>query len=376
MPPTAEAPEKGIIKMPKPLRSEIQNPPDRQFADFGVLDTGNQNRGAFFGSIALNVVLALIALIIGASVKKTIDNRKKEELTYVVPLKDKPPEPPKVKLPPPPKLPPVPKPPIVEPPKIKLPDVKPIEAPKPVVVVERKPLPAITPAPPKIMKAAAAPTVVAVNMPAKSAAVVNNDPHPSAVRLGSNNAPQPTGPAVSPVNMNRGFAGMPAGNTGSGSPTKVTLGGNGQPNGSLGGGSPVAVAGIPRGIPGGMGRPGGNGTGVQPAHVSLGATPPPAPTATSLAKVPTRSVPQLIYKPEPTYTAEAKAAHIEGKVMVKIKVSSNGTVTVIGVEKGLGHGLDQAALQSAQGCRFKPAMDANGNPTDWEGVVSITFQIA
>jgi protein TonB len=209
---------------------------------------------------------------------------------------------------------------------------------------------------------------------------VNNDAHPSAVRLGTNTSPIPNqlaGPAVSPVNMNRGFAGMPAGNTGSGNPTKVVLGGNGQPNGSLGGGSPVAVAGVKLGIPNGTGKPGGNGTGTQATQISLGAAPAPAQAAVNgPVKVAIRNSPQLLYKPEPTYTAEAKAAHIEGQVMVRIKVSSTGAVTVLGVQKGLGHGLDQSALQSAQGCRFKPAVDANGNPTDWEGVVSITFQIA
>jgi TonB family protein len=268
---------------------------------------------------------------------------------------------------------------VIEPPKIKLPDVKPIEAPKPVAVVQPKPLPVVTVAPPKVVTAMAAPKPMPVNL-AHSAAVVNNDPHPSEVRLGTNNSPVPNqlkGPAVAAVNMNRGFAGMPAGNTGSGAPTKVTLGGSGQPNGSLNGGGPVAVQGVKLGIPGGTGQRGGNGTGVQAEQVSLGVKPPPPAAATaSVSRVPTRSVPQLIYKPEPTYTAEAKAAHIEGSVKVKIKVAANGAVTVLGVEKGLGHGLDQAALQSAQGCRFKPAMDANGNPTDWEGVVSITFQIA
>jgi protein TonB len=157
----------------------------------------------------------------------------------------------------------------------------------------------------------------------------------------------------------------------------VVLGGNGQPDGGMSGRSPVAVAGVKLGIPGGTGKPGGNGTGTQPTQVSLGAPPPAPPTAVNgPTKVTVRTTPQLIFKPEPTYTADAKAAHIEGQVMVRIKVSSNGTVTVLGVQKGLGHGLDQSALQSAQGCRFKPAVDANGNPTDWEGVVSITFQIA
>jgi periplasmic protein TonB len=365
--------------MAKPLRSEIQNPPNRQFAHFGVLDDGQQSKSAFFGSIIFNIVLALIAIIIGASVRKVVETHN-ATITLVVPLKEKPPEVPKPKLPPPPKLPPVPKVETPEPPKIKLPEVKPVEIPKPIAVAAPKPVPVITPAPPKIMKAAAAPTVVAINMPAKSASVVNNDPHPSAVRLGTNTSPVPsqlTGPAVSPVNMNRGMAGMPANNTGGGPAATAVHMGNGQPGGQIGGGSPVAVAGVKLGVPNGTGKPGGNGTGVQATQVSLGAPPPAPPTAvTGPTKVAVRTTPQLIFKPEPAYTADAKAAHIEGQVMVKIKVSSTGAVTVLGVQKGLGHGLDQSALQSAQGCRFKPAVDANGNPTDWEGVVSITFQIA
>ena len=165
--------------MAKPLRSELQDPPNRQFEHFGVLDAGSQSKGAFFGSIVFNIILLLIAIIIGASVKKTIDERKKMDLTFVVPIKEKPPEPPKPKVPPPPKLPPPPKPiETPEPPKIKLPEVKLVEPPKPIPVVAPKPVPVVVPAPPKIQMAAAAPKVVSVTMAAKSASVVNNDPHP------------------------------------------------------------------------------------------------------------------------------------------------------------------------------------------------------
>jgi TonB family protein len=84
-----------------------------------------------------------------------------------------------------------------------------------------------------------------------------------------------------------------------------------------------------------------------------------------------------LYKPQPVYTAEAKNLHIEGTINVKIHVAANGAVTVLGISSGsLGHGLDESARQCAQGIRFKPAVDASGNPVDWDGVVSITFQIA
>jgi TonB family protein len=96
----------------------------------------------------------------------------------------------------------------------------------------------------------------------------------------------------------------------------------------------------------------------------------------NLEHPPARTGPQVIYKPKPEYTPQATAAKVEGVVSVKIRVAANGAVTVLGVTNGLGYGLDQSAVRAVQGTRFRPAVDANGNPTDWEGVVNISFQMA
>ena len=221
--------------MPKPLRSsEPGQPKDLQFAHFGVLDSGSQSKGSLLTAVITNVLLALIAIILGAAVHKVI--KPKETVSLVVPLAEKPPEPIKPKVIPPKMIPPklIPKP--VEP-KIKLPDVKVIEPPQPVAVNIPKPMPVITPAPPKAVVAAAAPKPVAVNL-AQSASVVNHDAHPSAVALGHPDNPiHPSDrPATSSVNLGqRGQPGMPSSNSGGGpSSTKVSLG-SGQPNGSIGG---------------------------------------------------------------------------------------------------------------------------------------------
>jgi periplasmic protein TonB len=364
--------------MPKPLRSEDPRPRDMQFTHFGVLNTGSQSKASLFTSVTLNVLLGLIVLIIGAATKKVVDNRIKEAV-LIVPLKEKPPEPPKPKLPPPPKLPDPPKvePPKIEPPKIKLPDVPIPEPPKPVPVAAPKPVPVIVPAPPKIQAAAAAPKVVSVSM-AKSASVVNNDPHPTAVALGNPNSPVPfqkSGPAVAPVNLNRGMPGMPAENSGGGPRATAVNMGSGQPTGKIGGTAVVAVAGVPHGIIGGTGT-NGNGTGVQARQVQMATNaPPPTPVAAHVTS-PLAHPPTVLSKPKPIYTPEAASLHIEGTVTVKLHVSASGAVTVMGVVAGLGHGLDQSAITAAQGIRFKPATDATGNPVDWEGPVNIIFQIA
>jgi TonB family protein len=267
-----------------------------------------------------------------------------------------------------------------EPPKIKLPDVKIPDPPKPIPVVAPKVLAVVTPAAPKVQVQAAAPKVQSINMPAQSAAVKNNSTSPPApVSAGMLNSPVPSnlaGPAVSTVNMKNGMSGMPPG-SGVGKPSAVNIAGNGGPTGSLGGGSVVAVQGVKvGGCIGCDGKKGGNGTGTQIAQVQLPtAQAIPQPT-TAVVKAPMRTAPQVLSKPTPTYTAEATTLHIQGVVIVKIKVAASGAVTVVGVQSGLGHGLDESAVRCAQGIKFKPAADASGNPIDWEGVVNITFQMA
>jgi TonB family protein len=100
--------------------------------------------------------------------------------------------------------------------------------------------------------------------------------------------------------------------------------------------------------------------------------PKPASPETGTAK----AAPKVIFKPRPEYTAEAIKLHIEGTVSVRLRVSSSGTVQVLGVTSDLGHGLGDSAIRAVQATRFKPATDASGNPIDWEGIVNVAFQLA
>ena len=69
--------------MAKPLRSvEPGTPKDMQFAHFGVLDDGAQSKASTLTSIALNVLIAFVIVIIGAAAKKPVDkSRMLTELT-------------------------------------------------------------------------------------------------------------------------------------------------------------------------------------------------------------------------------------------------------------------------------------------------------
>jgi TonB family protein len=84
---------------------------------------------------------------------------------------------------------------------------------------------------------------------------------------------------------------------------------------------------------------------------------------------------EITFKPNPVYTEEARALKLEGEVLLEVSFSANGTLHVNRVVRGLGHGLDEAAVTAASRMRFKPAL-RYGTPVDATAVVHVTFQLA
>jgi len=90
---------------------------------------------------------------------------------------------------------------------------------------------------------------------------------------------------------------------------------------------------------------------------------------------PTATPVEITFKPNPVYTAEARSMKLEGEVLLEVNFSANGTLHVNRVVRGLGHGLDEAAMAAANKIRFKPAL-RGGQPVDSTAVVHVTFQMA
>jgi TonB family protein len=84
---------------------------------------------------------------------------------------------------------------------------------------------------------------------------------------------------------------------------------------------------------------------------------------------------EITFKPNPVYTEEARSLKLEGEVLLEVMFGANGTLHVNRVVRGLGHGLDEAAIAAANKMRFKPAL-RNGQPMDSTAVVHVVFQIA
>jgi TonB family protein len=92
------------------------------------------------------------------------------------------------------------------------------------------------------------------------------------------------------------------------------------------------------------------------------------------ATAPTTAV-EITFKPKPVYTDEARSLKIEGEVLLEVSFGANGTLHVNRVVRGLGHGLDEAAINAANKMRFKPAL-RSGQPVDSTAIVHVVFQIA
>jgi TonB family protein len=84
---------------------------------------------------------------------------------------------------------------------------------------------------------------------------------------------------------------------------------------------------------------------------------------------------EVISKPTPAYTPEARNHRIEGEVVLEVVFEATGKLRVVRVVQGLGHGLDETATHAAEQIRFKPAK-RDGQPSDYTALVHIVFQLA
>jgi TonB family protein len=132
----------------------------------------------------------------------------------------------------------------------------------------------------------------------------------------------------------------------------------------------------------------GNGVAISDAHASSrsavrsagfgDADVPAPPTVQSHPATPAaeKIVPaEILSKPLPIYTAEARAQRIEGEVLLEAVFEATGRIRVLKIVHGLGHGLDDAAVQAAEQIRFRPALK-DGQPSDSTVVLHIIFQLA
>jgi TonB family protein len=84
---------------------------------------------------------------------------------------------------------------------------------------------------------------------------------------------------------------------------------------------------------------------------------------------------QVITKPEPTYTREARRAGAQGVVILKVLLLANGKIDRVRVVRRVPFGLTENAIRAACEIKFKPAMKA-GQPVSQWVTLEYVFRLA
>ena len=100
----------------------------------------------------------------------------------------------------------------------------------------------------------------------------------------------------------------------------------------------------------------------------------PGPQSSLQSEPSARSIPELVFKVEPEYTPQAKAAKVHGVVTLNLVVDKRGLPTHVHVVKGLESSLDKNAVATVEQYRFKPALE-NGQPVEKAINVEINYQL-
>lgn len=126
---------------------------------------------------------------------------------------------------------------------------------------------------------------------------------------------------------------------------------------------------------------GGDGTGTAEKAVVEPAAPPPPPPPPKLEKEKPRPVSETDTPPEqigeaanPEMPAEAKAAGIEGTVVVRWVVTETGAVTDVRVLKGPPE-LHAVCIAAVKSMRFKPGRDADGVARSFTRIKKFRFKL-
>jgi periplasmic protein TonB len=136
------------------------------------------------------------------------------------------------------------------------------------------------------------------------------------------------------------------------------------------------VGGVPGGIPGG--QLGGVIGGIVSQTSNLNAIPklsfptPPAPKRVRISQGVTKGL--LLTRIEPSYPVLARAARIQGEVVLAAIISKDGTIKNLTLVSGHPM-LVPAAIEAVSQWRYRPYL-LNGEPVEVESTITVTFVLS
>jgi protein TonB len=86
------------------------------------------------------------------------------------------------------------------------------------------------------------------------------------------------------------------------------------------------------------------------------------------------SAPVPLQRTEPDYSEEARAARLQGTLVVTVVVGTDGLAHDVRVVQGLGLGLDENALEAIGQWQFKPGVK-DGQPVKVAATIEVNFRL-
>jgi len=86
------------------------------------------------------------------------------------------------------------------------------------------------------------------------------------------------------------------------------------------------------------------------------------------------SAPRILYQPDPEYSEEARKAKYQGTVVLWVVVGADGRTKDIRVQRSLGLGLDEKAIEAVKTWKFEPARK-DGQPVAVQINVEVNFRL-
>ena len=82
----------------------------------------------------------------------------------------------------------------------------------------------------------------------------------------------------------------------------------------------------------------------------------------------------LLWKTDPEYSEDARKTKLQGTVVLRIEVNTNGHAQNISVRQRLGLGLDERAIEAVRRWKFRPGT-LNGKPAVVVAYVEVNFRL-
>lgn len=86
------------------------------------------------------------------------------------------------------------------------------------------------------------------------------------------------------------------------------------------------------------------------------------------------TMPRLAFRLDPEYSEEARAAKVQGTVVLYIEIDPTGHAENIRVTRSMGLGLDEKAMEAVMAWRFVPSMK-DGSPVTVAATIEVNFRL-